>query len=228
MNFLIQSHLSRLFMSRLWFDLWHKGSSENPQKVVTCWRIWWQKLTFFFFIFFWKWTIICMTMGWWGNRIMRISILKISAARLGSLQVRVFWHFPGKIHFVYADRSRQRRHTYIPTYACTHQTFRKKQLGKVINFSTASFFWKISKHPTSNGFAKVRTLCEHRCKKVIVMCRKRPSTRWFVDVDVLKPKRVADLKFGLPKFVGSDTSIGSHIWYLYSWMQFPWKSLHKK
>ena len=136
--------------------------------------------------------------------------------------------FPGKMSFWFM----QIRHvkvdidTYIRAYVRIKHF--ERSTGKIVSIYNSLNFLKISKHPTSNGIAKVRTLCEHRCKKVIVMCRKRPSTRWFVDVDVFEAQKSGQTwSLRVPEFV-VDTSIGSHIWYLYSWMQFPWKSLNKK
>ena len=73
-------------------------------------------------------------------------------------------------------------HTYIPIYL---RTFIHTYTSDISKRSWANCsICNISQHPTIQPFRKVRTLCEHRCKKVIVMCRKRPS--------VLKGKVVAD------------------------------------
>lgn len=166
MNFLIQSHLSRLFMSRLWFDLWHKGSFVKiPQKGGEVLENLVTKTDLLFFHFFFE-----MNCNVYDNTVDEATdSWGFLSWKLGSLQVKSLREgFPGKIHFVYADRSRQRRHTYIRTYACRHQTFRKKQLAKLSIYNSLNFLEDLEtfQHPTAL----------QRCERSVSIVAKKSSS----------------------------------------------------
>ena len=143
--------------------------------------------------------------------------------QLGSLQVRVFWGFLGKIHFVLIRSG----HVNVDIDTYTYGWYAwirhlERSSWQSYQFTTASIFWKISKHSNIQRLCKganalwasLQKSHRHVSQTSLDSVIRRRRCFW-------SPKEWQTWSLGF-------TSIGSHIWYLYSWMQFRWKSLYKK